>query len=233
MAYLGLAFWTIVLGLVTYDAARRGRAWFFWGLLTYLTSLVGVVVWLFARRRTPPSEPGPGRVRAVAFFLAGVVVLVFGLVITSWTRTFVFQVATNDGEAMAPTIANGQMILVDRWTHHVAPPARGEVAVLRYPVNPDRMFVKRVVAVEGDTVKIEDGRVFVNDQLRADDEVPAEFRSHDEWGPNVVPEGYCFVLGDRRNNSSDSRHWGFVPNKYVLGRVAYRLTGPRAFTAVR
>jgi len=86
---------------------------------------------------------------------------------------------------------------------------------------------------EGDNLRILDGRVFVNDVPRPDTEVAADSRSHDDWGPQVIPEGYCFVMGDRRNNSSDSRHWGMVPEKYVLGRVAYRLTGARPLTAVR
>ena len=55
-----------------------------------------------------------------------------------------------------------------------------------------------------------------------DDYVPSEFRSHDDWGPQVIPEGYYFVMGDHRNNSSDSRHWGQVPKKYIVGKVKVR-----------
>jgi signal peptidase I len=94
--------------------------------------------------------------------------------------------------------------------------------MLYYPPNPDKSFVKRVIAEEGDTVKIEDGRVFVNDVPMADDFVPSEYRSHDDQPPQVIREGYYFVMGDHRNNSSDSRHWGEVPKKYIIGRVQLR-----------
>ena len=70
--------------------------------------------------------------------------------------------------------------------------------------------------------RIVDGRVYVNDVPMADDFVPPEYRSHDDWGPRVVDEGYYFVMGDHRNNSSDSRHWGFVPKKYIIGKVQLR-----------
>ena len=78
------------------------------------------------------------------------------------------------------------------------------------------------VVREGDTVRIVDGRVYVNEQPLPDDYVAAEFRSHDDWGPQVVQQGYYFVMGDHRNNSSDSRDWGEVPKKYVVGKVKVR-----------
>ena len=65
-------------------------------------------------------------------------------------------------------------------------------------------------------------RVYVNDIPLHDEYVPPEFRSHDDWGPQVVQQGYYFVMGDHRNNSSDSRHWGPVPKKYIVGKVKVR-----------
>ena len=75
---------------------------------------------------------------------------------------------------------------------------------------------------ESDQVRIGDGGVYRNDVPLDDSFVPQEYRSHDDWGPQVIPEGYYFVMGDHRNNSSDSRHWGFVPKKYIIGKVQLR-----------
>ena len=136
--------------------------------------------------------------------------------------TFGFQVARVEGQSMAPTLADQDRLIVNKFAYRIGEPRRGDIVMLYYPLNPDKSFVKRVIAEEGDTVRIVDGQVFVNDVPLLDDFVPAEYRSHDEYGPTVIPEGYAFVLGDHRNNSSDSRHWGFVPKKYIIGKVQIR-----------
>ena len=136
--------------------------------------------------------------------------------------TFGFQVARVEGQSMAPTLADQDRLIVNKLTYRWGAPRRGDIVMLYYPLNPDKSFVKRVIAEEGDQVKIVDGQVFVNDVPMQDDFVPPEYRSHDDFGPSVVPEGYYFVMGDHRNNSSDSRHWGFVPKKYIIGKVQVR-----------
>ena len=136
--------------------------------------------------------------------------------------TFGFQVARVEGQSMAPTLADQDRLIVNKFAYRIAAPRKGDIVMLYYPINPDKSFVKRVIAEEGDTVRVVDGRVYVNDVPMRDDFVPAEYRSHDDWGPQVIPEGYYFVMGDHRNNSSDSRHWGFVPKRYIIGKVQVR-----------
>ena len=126
------------------------------------------------------------------------------------------------GESMAPTLADGDRLIVNKLVYRMGEPHRGDIVTLYYPPSPDRLFVKRVIAEEGDRVRIVDGRVYLNDALMPDDFVPPEYRSHDDYGPMVVDQGYYFVMGDHRNNSSDSRHWGQVPKKYIVGKVHLR-----------
>jgi signal peptidase I len=136
--------------------------------------------------------------------------------------TFVVQVARVEGQSMAPTLEDQDRLLVNKLAYRIGEPRRGDIVMLYYPLNPEKSFVKRVIAEEGDTVRILDGQVYVNDIPLRDDYVPAEYRSHDDWGPQVIPEGYYFVMGDHRNNSSDSRHWGMVPKKYIIGKIQVR-----------
>jgi signal peptidase I len=137
--------------------------------------------------------------------------------------TFGFQVARVEGQSMAPTLADQDRLIVNKAAYRFfEEPQIGDIVMLYYPLNPDKSFVKRVIAKEGDQVRIVDGRVYCNDVLINDDYVPAEYRSHDDWGPEVVPQGQYFVMGDHRNNSSDSRHWKYVPKKYIIGKVQLR-----------
>jgi signal peptidase I len=136
--------------------------------------------------------------------------------------TFGFQVARVEGQSMAPTLHDQDRLVVNKLVYRLHDPEVGEIVMLYYPLNPDKSFVKRVIAEEGDQLRVVDGHVYRNEVLLDDSYVPPEYRSHDDWGPEIIPEGYYFVMGDHRNNSSDSRIWRFVPKKYIIGRVQLR-----------
>jgi signal peptidase I len=136
--------------------------------------------------------------------------------------TFGFQVARVEGQSMAPTLQDQDRLIVNKLAYRLGDPHVGDIVMLYYPLKPEKSFVKRIIAEEGDQVRIVDGRVYRNDVPLDDSFVPPEYRSHDDWGPRVIDEGYYFVMGDHRNNSSDSRHWGLVPKKYIIGKVQLR-----------
>ena len=137
--------------------------------------------------------------------------------------TFGFQVARVEGKSMEPTLEDQDRLIVNKALYRFfGLPEPGDIVMLYYPRDPDKSFVKRVIAGEGDTVRIEDGRVYVNEVLLPDEYVPPDYRSHENHGPEVVQEAHYFVMGDNRNNSSDSRYWGQVPEKYVIGKVHLR-----------
>jgi len=154
--------------------------------------------------------------------VSGLQTLVSAAVYATLIVTFGFQVARVDGLSMAPTLEDHDRLIVNKLVYEIGDPRPGDIVMLYYPLNPEKMFVKRVIAKEGDVVRIVDGRVTVNDVPLHDEYVPVEFRSHDDWGPQVIQQGYYFVMGDHRNNSSDSRHWGSVPKKYIVGKVKVR-----------
>jgi signal peptidase I len=155
-------------------------------------------------------------------FWAWVKTLASAAVYATLIVTFGFQVARVEGQSMAPTLHDQDRLIVNKLVYRLGEPRRGDIVMLYYPLNPDKSFVKRVIAEEGDQVRIVNGRVFVNEVPLADEYVPSEYRGHDDWGPQVIPDGYYFVMGDHRNNSSDSRHWGMVPKKYIIGKVQLR-----------
>jgi signal peptidase I len=185
---------------------------------------------------TDSTAPDGGAAAAVdSPLVGGVALAAIGREILAWLRTLVsaavyatlivtfgFQVARVEGLSMAPTLANQDRLIVNKFAYLIGSPRPGDIVMMYYPSDPDKSFVKRVIAEPGDVVRIEDGRVYVNDVKLADDFVAPNFRSHDDHPPKVVEEGYYYVLGDHRNNSSDSREWGEVPKKYIVGRVQLR-----------
>jgi signal peptidase I len=173
-----------------------------------------------------PGEPrGSFRLARVADgAVAWLKTLASAAVYATLIMTFGFQVARVEGQSMAPTLADHDRLIVNKaaYLSWIGEPRVGDIVMLYYPNNPEKAYVKRVIAGEGDSVRIVAGKVYRNDALMDDSFVPAEYLSHDDWGPEVVPEGYYFVMGDNRNHSSDSRHWRFVPKKYIIGKVQLR-----------
>ena len=217
-----LAAGVVMVAWVGLDAARRQRNWVAWSAATAFFGIFGLLAWLIRRRAFAALVEPIGLRRGLGIAMTAPLLLALALVVATYWTTFVFQVARVEGQAMAPTLNDQDRLIVSKMTYHWRDPRRGDIVMLRYPRKPEKSFVKRVVAEEGDEVRIAGGRVYCNDVVLDEPFIPAEFRSHDNWGPQVVPEGYYFVLGDRRNNSADSRHWGYVPKKYILGRVRYR-----------
>ena len=127
--------------------------------------------------------------------MAGVQTLVSAAVYATLIVTFGFQVARVDGLSMAPTLGDHDRLIVNKLVYELGEPRPGDIVMLHYPLNPEKMFVKRVIAKEGDTVRIVDGRVYVNDIPLHDDYVAAEFRSHDDWGPQLVQQGLLLRHG--------------------------------------
>jgi len=121
-----------------------------------------------------------------------------------------------DGPSMQPTLETGQRLIVYRLAYVFSEPQRGDVVVFRSPNNPDDDLVKRIIGLPGETVSIQDGRVYIDGVLL---EEPSFIPSPYYNGAWEIPEGHYFVLGDNRNSSSDSHSWGTVSASQILGRV--------------
>jgi signal peptidase I len=176
-----------------------------------------------------PREPIPGDAETARWLarlgeelVVWVKTIASAAVYATLIVTFGFQVARVEGHSMQPTLQDNDRLIVNKLAYRLGDPKAGDIVMLYSPLDPDKALVKRVIGEPGDTVRIVDGRVYRNEVAVDDRYVAPQFRSHDDWGPQVVPEGYYFVMGDHRNNSSDSRSWGYVPKKYIAGKVQVR-----------
>lgn len=121
--------------------------------------------------------------------------------------------------SMQPTLYERDFVLVNKVVYKLDTPQRGDVIVFRYPPNPETTpYIKRVIGLPGDTVRIMDGRVYVNDQPTTEPYIAAPPDYNGQW---LVNDNELFVLGDNRNNSSDSHHWGMVPLENVIGKAEF------------
>jgi signal peptidase I len=175
-------------------------------------------------RPVPAPPPQPSALARVGEeLLAWFKTLISAAVYATLIVTFGFQVARVEGQSMVPTLQDQDRLIVNKLAYRLHDPRAGDVVMLLFPENPDQSFVKRIVAEPGDSIRSVDGRVYRNDVPIPDDFIPEKYRMpNDTWGPEVLPPGYYFVMGDHRNNSSDSRAWGTVPKKYILGKVQLR-----------
>lgn len=136
-------------------------------------------------------------------------------------RFFVIGTYTIDGACMQPILYTGQQVFVFRLSYAVSPPERGDIIVFRYPLDPSRDYIKRVIALPGETVAISDGVVYING-ARLDESrwpVTPDQRRLSEYPERLVPDGNYFVMGDNRPDSEDSRFWGFVPEDNIRGQA--------------
>lgn len=149
------------------------------------------------------------------YFLFVGIVLVLALLL----RLLVIKPYEIPSPSMEPTLMPGDRILVNKLAHKLWAPNRGDVVVFQYPKNPDRVFIKRVIGLEGEKVEIRENHVLINGKPLT--EPYLKEREIPPFPPEKIPEGKILVLGDNRNQSEDSRDWGLLPKEYLLGKAFF------------
>lgn len=143
-----------------------------------------------------------------------------GSVLTAmFIMVFLFQTYKVEGKSMEPNLYDGQRLIVDKITYRFRPPEQGEIVVIR-PKDPTKKFVKRVIATEGQNIRIQNNKLQINGLTVNEPYIKEEMNGDYEW--TVIPEDCVFVMGDNRNRSMDSRddrNVGFIPLEDVIGRA--------------
>jgi signal peptidase I len=134
---------------------------------------------------------------------------------------FLYQPVKVEGTSMLPWLEDQERIFVNKFVYRFEEIRRGDIIVFRFPLDPSKSYIKRVVGLPGDLVEIVEGRLLVNAHPVAEPYVAPQFRDRGSYPSTLVPEGEYYVLGDHRNTSNDSRTWGTVPQEYVSGKAVF------------
>jgi signal peptidase I len=151
-------------------------------------------------------------------------ILVAALIVVP-LRLFVAQPFIVSGASMVPTFQNGQYLIVDELSYHFAAPQRGDVIVFRYPKDPSQFFIKRIVGLPGETVRIQGGTIYIQTASDTTELNEPYVKNIGNGGDQTVTldSSDYFVMGDNRPESSDSRSWGVLPRGNIIGRAFLRL----------
>ncbi|HEY7352398.1 MAG TPA: signal peptidase I [Terriglobales bacterium] len=167
------------------------------------------------------SEKPTGARRAATLFSAWIRDLVISLAISAFIIVFLYQPVKVEGTSMMPSLDDQERIFINKFVYRIEPIQRGDIVVFRYPRDPQKSFIKRVIGVAGDHVRIVDGRVYLNGKLLVEDYVPRIFQDDRSYPDVVVPPDTYFVLGDHRSLSNDSRDFGPVDVSYIYGKAVF------------
>lgn len=148
------------------------------------------------------------------------------IVIVVPVRLFIAQPFIVSGASMIPTFQNGQYLIVDELSYRIATPSRGDVIIFRYPKDPTQFFIKRVIGLPGETVRIQLGSVYIVETSGKEIVLNEPYIINQGNGRDMsvtLNPGEYFVMGDNRPESSDSRIWGVLPRQNIIGRAFVRL----------
>jgi signal peptidase I len=171
------------------------------------------------------TVPEPRPRRALAEVRSAVKDFVQFGVAAALVVAFIAQPVRVEGTSMLPELHDGERIVINKLLVTIGQPVeRGDVVVFYYPNDPSRRYVKRVIGLPGDTVRIDDrGRVFLNGKRLDEPYLSPEYtKLPDPMPATTVSPHHYFVMGDNRDNSSDSRQWGLVPEGYICGEAVFR-----------
>jgi signal peptidase I len=173
-----------------------------------------------------PQPPPPANAKASGERPLSVVAmwardLLIALTIAAFFIIFLYQPVKVDGASMMPGLEDQERIFVNMFVYRWEPIQHGDIIVFRYPRDTSKSYIKRVIGVAGDHVRIENGQVFVNGKPIDEGYVPRDYADARSYGEVVVPAHCFFVLGDHRTMSNDSRDFGAVNERYIYGKAVF------------
>jgi signal peptidase I len=168
-------------------------------------------------REQHPGRNVPESRRKACLWVANVLILGIPAV----SLVLIYQPVRIEGNSMTPLLSNHEAIVINRLVYDFEPVHRGDVVVFRYPLDATQSFIKRIVALPGETVQIRQGLVYVDGNWVPEPYVASQYKDLSVFGPIQVPTGSYFVLGDCRSRSNDSRAFGTVAGRLIQGRAAF------------
>jgi signal peptidase I len=135
--------------------------------------------------------------------------------------TFLYQPVRVEGTSMLPRLEDSDRLFINKFVYHVSAVERGDVVVFHYPRDPEKSYIKRVIALPGDEIRIDHGRVWVNGRYLREPYVPVEYRDNRSMAEMTVPPQCYFMMGDHRSISSDSRDFGPVERSLIYGKAVF------------
>ena len=147
--------------------------------------------------------------------------VVISLAVSAFFIVFLYQPVKVEGTSMMPTLQDQERVFINKFVYKLEPIERGDVIVFRYPRDPSKSYIKRVIAVAGDRVRIDAGVVYVNGRRLGEDYVPRMYEDVRSYPETIVPPHSYFVLGDHRNLSNDSRDFGTVDEDFIYGKAVF------------
>ncbi len=199
-----------------------------WGLLSIflillLSYLLSIIIAFFLARRSNSARENKGQ-HWFSYLLFIVVSALIALQLLEYRGSFLgYSAYLLPSSSMATTLLFRDYIMVDSWIYQRSKPQRGDIVIFKYPPKPNILFIKRVVAIEGDKVTLKKGRLMLNGQAQtepyvvASNNVKTTEMGYQEW---IVPKNHYFVLGDNRDNSNDSRYWGLLEREAIQGKAS-------------
>lgn len=163
------------------------------------------------------AEQPKTRSKAASFFLEIFQTLVLALVFYFLIDSFFPRVRV-ENISMKPTLQPGELLLVNKLAYRLGEPHHGDVIVFHYPADPSEDYIKRLIGLPGDEIRVEGGVLYINGQAVDEPYIAAPPAYNDSW---TIPADSYFVLGDNRNQSSDSHSWGYVPKKNIVGKALF------------
>ena len=165
-----------------------------------------------------PKEAAPRPLPVVAVWARDLLV---SLAISAFIIIFLYQPVKVEGTSMMPGLEDQERIFVNKFVYRWEPIQRGDIVVFRYPRDTSKSYIKRVIGIAGDRIRIDNGQVYVNGELLDEDYVPNDYADARSYGEIVVPTNSFFVLGDHRSMSNDSRDFGTVNERYIYGKAVF------------